>query len=219
VEFSRDIKPQVHDLIRIDADSFNIRSAPTWVEQSLRACPWVVARRDQAPKGLISVGVRGRMRNERWGGYTSESAIEMIVEPPALLRVLRSSLGPSTSPAMHLLDQVIDRWKGLMLPWGPAGSVGFEIGSGCPAVTPLSDLDLVIRARSRLSVELARLLWECVARLKPKVDVRIETPACGFALEEYVRAPPRRILLHCPQGARLGDDPWRGVSNDPRVAS
>lgn len=202
------IRPQVHDLIRMDPGSIQSIDAPDWVNRRLCYCPWAVVRRVRAPSGLIAVGVRGETRSERWGGYLPEHAVEQILEPSELLQISRTSTGMQRTPPIRLLDEVIGRWRGLALPWGPAGSVGFELATGHCVTTNLSDLDIVIRASRPLSVERGRLLWECVMRLRPKVDVRVETPACGFALEEYVRRPLSKILLRYPDGATLGDDPW-----------
>jgi phosphoribosyl-dephospho-CoA transferase len=200
--------PQVHDLIRLDLASFRNLDAPAWVNQKLRGCPWAVVRRVPAPTGMIPLGVRGDTRSQRWGGYAHQSAVEQIVEPAEVLQIARSSTLVSRTPPIQLLEEVIERWQGLTLPWGPTGSVGFELASGYRVTTALSDLDIAIRAPERVSVELARSLWECVIGLQPRVDVRIETSECGFALEEYVCRPTTRILLHYPDGARVGDDPW-----------
>lgn len=178
------------------------------MNQRLSECPWVVVRRARAPTGMIAVGVRGDTRSERWGGYAHQSAIEQIVEPNELIGLLRTSTGADRTPPIQLLEKVIERWQGLTLPWGPTGSVGFELASGYRVTTPHSDLDIAIRAPERIPVDLAHSLWERVMGLRPKVDVRIETSECGFALEEYVRRPSTRILLHYPDGARVGDDPW-----------
>ena len=205
---SLEIRPQVHDLIRVHPASFESMDAPAWVNQRLSACPWVVVRRARAPTSMIAVGVRGDTRNERWGGYAHQSAIQQIVEPDELLRVFRASTAANKTLPIQLLEKVIERWQGLTLLWGPTGSVGFELASGYRVTTPHSDLDIAIRAPERISVHLAHSLWERVMGLRPKVDVRIETSECGFALEEYVRRPSTRILLHYPGGARVGDDPW-----------
>jgi phosphoribosyl-dephospho-CoA transferase len=202
------IRPQVHDLIRTHPASFKSMDAPAWVNKRLSDCPWVVVRRARAPTGMIAVGVRGDTRSERWGGVTHQNTVEQIVEPNELLRIWRTSTHLNRTPPIQLLEKVIERWQGLALPWGPTGSVGLELASGYQVTTPLSDLDIAIRAPQRLSLELARSLWERVMRLRPKVDVRVETSKCGFALEEYVRQPSSRILLHYPDGARVGDDPW-----------
>jgi hypothetical protein len=66
----------------------------------------------------------------------------------------------------------------------------------------------VVYTTDRLAAHHARSLWDTVTSLQVKVDVRVETPHCGFSLEEYARASTARILLRYPEGLRLGDDPW-----------
>jgi phosphoribosyl-dephospho-CoA transferase len=102
-----------------------------------------------------------------------------------------------------------DRWADLTLPWGPGGSVGFELASGRTVTTEASDLDLVIRARQPIPHEQARSLLDRTLGLEAKVDVRVETRVCGFSLEEYVLASSAKILLRYPDGVKLGEDPWR----------
>jgi phosphoribosyl-dephospho-CoA transferase len=128
------------------------------------------------------------------------------VRPEDLLLRARSS-NPACTPALRALKQMKDRWADLTLPWGPVGSVGFELASGRKVTTEASDLDLVIRAAEQIGVEEARFLLDRTLGLEAKVDVRVETPVCGFALEEYVSAT--KILLRYPDGVRLGEDPWR----------
>jgi phosphoribosyl-dephospho-CoA transferase len=187
--------PQVHDLLQIDP-SLMCTGEPSWV----------VVRRAQAPPGLIAVGIRGNARSERWATFCEERLVRKIVRPEDLLLRARSSIHACT-PALRALKQMKDRWADLTLPWGPAGSVGFELASGRKVTTEASDLDLVIRAAEQIGIEEARFLLDRTLGLEAKVDVRVETPVCGFALEEYVSAT--KILLRYPDGVRLGEDPWR----------
>src|SRR3984957_1143394 len=202
--------PQVHDLLQIDAHALTADSVsrPQWVRETLICCPWVVVRRGQAPAGQISVGVRGAARSERWAGCCSETLIKKIVRPTELLVPSRTSARLRRTPALQALLDVIERWQGLSLPWGPTGSVGFELATGRPVTTEASDLDLAVRAPSPIGVEQARWLWDRVLGLRTKVDVRVETPLCGFSLEEYACASPTPILLRYPDAPRLGDHPW-----------
>src|SRR5580698_1347036 len=202
--------PQVHDLLQIDADALSADSVsrPQWVTETLICCPWVVVRRGQAPAGQISVGVRGAARSERWAGCCSETLIKKIVRPTELLVPSRTSARLRRTTALQALLDVIERWQGLSLPWGPTGSVGFELATGRPVTTEASDLDLAVRAPSPIGVEQARRLWNRVLGLQTKVDVRVETPLCGFSLEEYACASPAQILLRFPDAPRLGDHPW-----------
>jgi phosphoribosyl-dephospho-CoA transferase len=208
---------QVHDLLQIDPDSLLGGTTPSWVNQALISCPWVVVRRARAAAGEIAVGVRGDTRSQRWGGFLSKDLIGKVVRPADLLLVEQSSILRLT-PAMKVLQQVIDRWRDLTLPWGPTGSVGFELATGSPVTSDASDLDIAIRAPARITVERARALWQGVVGLPTRVDIRVETPQCGFSLQEYACTSSTRILLHYPDGKRLGDDPWSQWSN-PEIAS
>src|SRR5271155_1778667 len=189
--------PQVHDLLQIDAHSLTADSVsrPQWVTETLICCPWVVVRRGQPPAGQIWVGVRGAARSERWAGCCSKTPIKKIVRPAELLVPSWISAHLRRTPALQALEEVIERWQGLSLPWGPTGSVGFELATGHPVTTEASDLDLAVRAPTPIGVEQARWLWDRVLGLQTKVDVRVETPLCGFSLEEYACASPAQILL------------------------
>jgi phosphoribosyl-dephospho-CoA transferase len=207
--------PQVHDLLRIDRDCLTVGcvAQPSWVKESLITCPWVVVRRAKAPVGPIAVGVRGSTRSERWGGFCAKSLISKIVRPSELLVLTRSSNCVPRTPALKALQEVTERWSDLTLQWGPTGSVGFELATGREVATEASDLDIAMRAPHRIGVDQARSLWDRVTRLQTKVDVRVETPECGFSLEEYVCTSSGRILLRYPDGPRFGDDPWNERSN------
>ena len=191
--------PQVHDLLQIDQPSL------------VSGCtsPWVVVRRAQAPPGLIAVGVRGNSRSERWATFCEQRLIRKILRPEELLQRDRNSNDVQRTPALRALQQMKDRWAGLTLPWGPGGSVGFELASGRKVTTEASDLDLVIRAEQPIAHQQARSLLDRTLGLEAKVDIRVETPVCGFALEEYVSASSAKILLRYSDAVRLGEDPWR----------
>jgi phosphoribosyl-dephospho-CoA transferase len=203
---------RVHDLLHIDPHSLLDGTAPSWVNQALSSCPWVVVRRARAPAGEIAVGVRGDTRSQRWGGFLSKDLIGKVVRPADLLFVEQSSI-PRFTPAMKVLQEVIARWHDLTLPWGPAGSVGFELATGRQVISEASDLDIAIRAPARITVERARALWQRVVGLQTRVDIRVETQACGFSLQEYACTSSTRVLLHYPDGERLGNDPWSEWSN------
>ena len=200
--------PQVHDLLHINRASLGSGCAaePSWVRQTLLDCPWVVVRRAQSAFGHIAVGVGGDSRSDRWAASCEMSLVREIVRPEELL--LRDSDAQRT-PALRALQEMTERWADLTLPWGPGGSVGFERASGRKVTTEVSDLDLVIRAKEKIGVEEARFLLDRTFGLEAKVDVRVETPVCGFSLDEYVAASSAKILLRYADGVRLGQDPWQ----------
>jgi phosphoribosyl-dephospho-CoA transferase len=71
-----------------------------------------------------------------------------------------------------------------------------------------SDLDVVIYADHPLSRRNAQRLLACADDLEVTVDIRIETPMCGFSLTEYATSPTKTILLRTVSGPILGADPW-----------
>nr|WP_196804871.1 phosphoribosyl-dephospho-CoA transferase MdcG domain-containing protein [Methylopila sp. M107] len=65
--------------MRLDAAGLRSvsRNAPEWVLASLDAAPWVVVRRTAPIAGLVSVGVRGATRSER---FAATAPVEGILE-------------------------------------------------------------------------------------------------------------------------------------------
>ncbi len=201
--------PLVHDLIRIHSSSVcpACLAKPDWVEQSLERSPWVVVRRAEATGGRIAVGVRGRERNQRWGGFIQREQAERVVAPA----VLRSKdLPPSRFdlPAFRALRTLEQAFAGFDLYWGPGGSVAFELASGQETAGIASDLDLVVRSPTRLNRAKAAEILEVVSRVPGRVDVRIETPVGGFTLEEYCRSSAGSLLVRTSAGSLLLQDPW-----------
>jgi phosphoribosyl-dephospho-CoA transferase len=195
--------PQVHDLLHIHWVSLG--SEPPWVRRAMLGCPWVVVRRAQSAFGAIAIGVRGHNRSERWAASCDKAIVREIVRPEELLRTPSDT---GRTPALRALQEMGERWADLTLPWGPGGSAGFELATGRKVTTEMSDLDLVIRAQQRITVEEARFLLDRTRGLEAKVDVHVETPVCGFALEEYASFSTAKILLRYPDSVRLGENPW-----------
>jgi phosphoribosyl-dephospho-CoA transferase len=93
-------------------------------------------------------------------------------------------------------------------PWGPGGSIGFELATGSHVVKPESDLDIVIYAENRMMTDEAKFLCACAMNLPATVDIRVETPVCGFSLREFASESPAAFLMRTPNGTILGTDPW-----------
>jgi phosphoribosyl-dephospho-CoA transferase len=92
--------------------------------------------------------------------------------------------------------------------WGPGGSVGYELASGVATVRESSDLDLIFFAPKKLDMTEAQDLWQMISCAPGKVDALVETPFCGFSLEEFATTSPRKILLRTSDGRILGSNPW-----------
>jgi phosphoribosyl-dephospho-CoA transferase len=200
---------RIHDLLEIDAERFlqGQSSAPGWVAESLRDAPFVVVRRGPTEEGL-PIGVRGPQRNERWAGVCHPDIVRAIVTPQMLLSRVVPATRSAAIPALCSLPCLAERWREFGTPWGPGGSVGFELATGRHVTTPQSDLDIVIYADTPMTASTAQTLRDCAQGLPAAVDIRVETRSCGFSLTEYASRSPAPILIRFASGTVLAADPW-----------
>jgi phosphoribosyl-dephospho-CoA transferase len=198
-----------HDLLLLRTESAVIST------QSDSACPylnpkqrpWAVVRRGRILDGLIPVGVRGSQRNERCAGFTRLSEV-LESRRPDRLRLLLAEDSRRALQAFRTLSYLESHLVGLNMSWGPGGSVGYELASGIPTVRAESDLDFILFAPDKLDITEAQDLWRIIGSAPGKVDALVETPFCGFSLEEFVTTSPRKILLRMSDGRILGSNPW-----------
>ena len=85
---------------------------------------------------------------------------------------------------------------------------GFELASGRPAVTETSDLDIVIRAPEPFDRAFANSICVQLEGVSTRVDVLVETPYCGFSLDEYAHSQLHKVLVRTDTGRILAADPW-----------
>ncbi len=201
--------PRVHDLLLLRSGV--VRSAgvakPAWVSSSRPGNLWVVVRRANAPDGLVAAGIRGIHRHQRWGGFIHLADVKQRLCPSQLSsRMARPArLALPVLAALSWLERQLGRSE---LDWGPVGSVGFELATGRQVITTTSDLDLVLFSPMRFTRATARDLWSVMSTPPAKVDVRVETPHCGFSLEEFAREGTEQVLVRLPTIRRLAADPW-----------
>lgn len=201
---------RIHDLLEIDAELFLQADAALlpWVGASVRKTPYVVVRRGPLSEQNIPVGVRGAQRSERWAGFCCADRVRRVLTPQALLGQPIPLSRSMDVPALRSVPLLAERWRHVGIPWGPGGSVGFELATGREVVRPQSDLDIVMYAERVMIPGEAKELLDSAQGLPAAVDIRVETPACGFSLLEYAGRAPERILLRTAAGAVLGHDPW-----------
>jgi phosphoribosyl-dephospho-CoA transferase len=210
----RSIRP--HYLLKIDTaaiscdgSSFDV-SVPASVRRELEETNFVVVRRGLITESWVPIGIRGHERSQRWAAWCPLYAIQQIVKPTDLLTQVDTANG--VSPVRRALRTLMKGWKWLTYPWGPAGSLGFEVATGKQTTTMGSDLDVVIYADNPISRRDAQRLLASADDLEVRLDIRIETPTCGFSLTEYATSPTKTILLRTVAGPVLGTDPWgRGL--------
>jgi phosphoribosyl-dephospho-CoA transferase len=201
---------RTHDLLEIDAKRFisSHTCTPEWVVNNLHRTPFVVVRRGLATWPVVPVGVRGVDRNQRWAATCAFNLVKSILAPPQLLRRSVPKSREDAIPAFRVLRIMKEQWRDLDHSWGPGGSTGFELAAGGNVARPESDLDIVIYADGRITRDMSKFLHAQTLNLPAAVDVRVETPLCGFSLEEFAWRSPGEILLRTPSGIALGTDPW-----------
>ena len=199
----------MHDLLLLRSRSITASDPgqPAWLASALGPDPWVVVRRGPSPEGTIAVGVRGTLRNERWGSYVHPVNV-VVRKGPEQLRCRLGLASRSSLPAFRALAFLEHRLNGIEFEWGPGGSAGFELASGKPAVKEQSDLDLIFFAPQNFDRTQALHLWKLVSASPGKVDALVETPYSGFSLAEYAAGSSEKFLLRTQEGRSLGQDPW-----------
>jgi phosphoribosyl-dephospho-CoA transferase len=207
---------QTHCLLRIIDPASAVSAAegvPPWVAEQLTRTPWVVVRRAHWSHGLVPVGVRGYTRAQRFAGWLQPASVVSSVTPLQLAARRDWARAPRAAPAalaaLPGVESLMAR-TALATRWGPAGSVAFELASGCATVTAASDLDLVLQLDAALAAAPAAALLGQLMQLPARADVLLETPAGAVALGEYARGRPP-YLVRTTQGPRLLDDPWAGT--------
>ena len=189
-----------HDLLRVSGPAALPADAPAWAVRALSDTPWVVVRRDRAPDGYLPVGARGASRSERYGTLVAAADVLETAPPETLTADAGRDL-----PAIRTLRGLRQLLDAAGLPWGPTGSVGFELATGHPAATSTSDLDLLVRV-SELQGALPTLvsLDHAFGSAECRVDCQVETRCGAAALTELVGGRPQ-VMVRTADGPRLVD--------------
>lgn len=180
--------------------------APGWVIEAINAAQPVVVRRALSAPDQVAVGVRGRLREQRYATMMSADAVSRRVAPEALCHVLINR----DLPAVHALDQLRPMLDACGWVWGVSGSAGFELASGFVALHEGSDLDLILRTLQPLERAQAQELVRVLDTAACQVDMQLQTPFGAVALREWASSA-RRVLLKNASEACLVTDPWNPV--------
>lgn len=177
--------------------------APAWVVESISAGQPVVVRRAVSAAGQVAVGVRGRLREQRYAASMAIASVSRRVQPEQLCHVdIDRDL-----PVIRALKQLRPLLDDCGWTWGISGSAGFELASGFTALHEGSDLDLILRAPQPLSRVQARELVRVLDSVACAVDMQLQTPLGAVALREWAGSP-NRVLLKSAIEASLVIDPW-----------
>jgi phosphoribosyl-dephospho-CoA transferase len=191
--------PRPHDLLRIASVAQLCRMGPAWVTSALRDAPWVVVRRARCAPGYLPVGIRGPSRSHRHATLIEVGSVTEGLSPADLVdRVDRL-------PDLRVTD-TLRRAAALLAPtglrWGPGGSVGFSLATGLLAITPTSDLDLVLTADDVPPLTMLAGLREAFRELPARVDCQLDLPIGGIALDDLL-GPTDQVLVRTNDGPSL----------------
>ena len=178
---------------------------PPWAGPRLAQGLPLVVRRAPWAGGRIPVGLRGERRNQRLAAFLPSDGVARRVSPEEL-RGLAPAADRAELPAFRTLALLVGRLPP-GLAWGPTGSAGFELASGCLAVTDGSDLDLLVRCPQPVSRTMARAWVEACSGLPARCDIQLETGLGGVALVEWAQGRAE-VLLRTNAGPCLVGDPW-----------
>ena len=195
--------PLAHDLLWGMSPAQLPTDAPQWALESLAAGQPVVVRRAVSDEGLVAVGVRGLLREQRLAAFMRVDSIVRRLSPEALCHVHSAR----DLPVMQALRQLRPMLDDCGWVWGVSGSVGFELASGFAAMHAASDLDLILRTAQPITRQQARELVAFFDRAACRVDMQLQTPFGAVALREWASASAR-VLLKNAQQAQLVVDPW-----------
>ena len=193
-----------HDLLWGMTPAHVPADAPAWVLEALGAGQPVVVRRAIAQPGLVAVGVRGRLREQRFAAQMPLALVRRRVTPQAL----REVTSPRDLPALRALAQL--RPLLAQKDWGVSGSAGFELATGIEALHDASDLDLILHTPEPLGRRDAGDLLAILDTAVCAVDLQLQTPFGAVALREWAGSS-RRVLLKTASGAHLVIDPWQAL--------
>ncbi|MGJ7517144.1 malonate decarboxylase holo-ACP synthase [Pseudomonas baetica] len=177
--------------------------APAWVVESICAGQPVVVRRAVSAAGQVAVGVRGRLREQRFAASMAIDSVTRRVQPEQLCHVDIDR----DFPAVRALKQLRPMLDDCGWAWGVSGSAGFELASGFAALHEGSDLDLILRTPQPLPRVQAQALVQLLDAAVCVVDMQLQTPFGAVALREWAGAS-NRVLLKNATGACLVSDPW-----------
>jgi len=193
-----------HDLLWGMTSAHAPADAPAWVLAALGTGQPVVVRRAIAQPGHVAVGVRGRLREQRFAAEMPLAAVQRRVVPEAL----REVISPRDLPTLRALAQL--RPVLAQKDWGVSGSAGFELATGIEALHASSDLDLILRTPEPLERRDAGDLQAILDTAACVVDLQLQTPFGAVALLEWAGSS-RRVLLKAASGAHLVIDPWQAL--------
>ncbi|WP_321379094.1 malonate decarboxylase holo-ACP synthase [Rhizobium sp.] len=198
-----------HDLVGFDPLFLLNQERPDWVMVMKETVFFAVIRRVDLRNGALPIGIRGKQRHERWGGWLDPQAVRERWTPESLVARISDLPGErlNTVPALAGLRTLYQRLEHSTWRWGPTGSVGFELATGLATATQGSDLDLIVRCREPVTKQEACCLLAKTFDLGVRCDIALETPIGAVSLIEFTKTEGA-VALKTLVGPKLTTNPW-----------
>lgn len=195
-----------HDLVYLSADALP-ESAPDWAGQVLAAGQPAVVRRAVRQADSLPLGIRGSRRDQRHAILAPLATLGLSITPEALVSAAPAAWRAADIPALAALGELRAIMADWPEGWGIGGAVGYELTTGYAVTHSESDIDVIVRAPGRPSIEILSNLVQRLADLSVRCDVQLETPAGGVALADWL-GTAGQVLIKSDQGPYLATDPW-----------
>ncbi|MDN4494362.1 malonate decarboxylase holo-ACP synthase [Ureibacillus aquaedulcis] len=193
---------KVHDIVQFASinDIENSIAPPNWVKDAPAAKNFGVVRRMPITNKTVPIGLRGQMREQRYGAFIHESNIVRVISPVSLVNRIDEFNDRIYYSALSSMKNEFEKYN---LVWGPTGSVGFEITTSIQVTTPNSDIDICLYL-NQVDNGVLMNIGNFLEGLDRRIDVQVEIPELGaFLLNDYLKHSETGFIVKTKFGPHL----------------
>lgn len=193
---------KVHDIVKFESIAVLEKTTPIpdWVFNAPAAKNYGVVRRMPIMDDMVPIGLRGNIREQRFGTFIHQSRIVEVMTPIELVDRIEGYTNEIHLPTLKKIKQAFEQFN---LRWGPTGSVGFELATAISVTTERSDIDVCIYMEEidrELLIEVGKIL----ETLERRVDVQVEMASVGaFLLHDFLKHEKLGFVVRTPFGPQL----------------